>query len=281
MSKSLYISNSQRQTQSHALKKRVLRFVTFITIFISISLLVLGNTQAKSNSGADPHIQKITDPSSSVATKTAVDAGGSQQKARVTTTVSKPVPKCVPLTSYAQPAAPSSTSVSSGLNQLPTQIVNYTVYGNTKDQISIQLHTCSPVSHAGVRYAASTDYSINWSFKYQSDEAGICKVSSAYVGLHIIKVMPRWQPTSTNAQLSNSWKAFYANLDHHENGHANLDRQYAERILSELQNLSPTTCDTINANANARANALIAELNRANDHYDATTSHGSTEGANL
>ncbi|MDQ5885772.1 MAG: hypothetical protein QG628_169 [Patescibacteria group bacterium] len=276
----MYISNSQKQELHRSRKKRVVFSAAFIFVFISVALLLLGTTQAKNNTPPSAATDNSALSVRAQTTKSPTDAGGTQAKT-VSNTVSKPVPKCTTLTTYAQPNAPSSSSLASGLNQLPTQTVTYDIYGNSVEQISAQIYSCSPVSHAGTRYAASTDYSINWSFKYQGDDSGVCKISSAYVGLHIIKVMPAWQPTGANSRLKNSWVTFFNNLDQHENGHTNLDRQYAERILSELQNLSPTTCDAINTVANARANALISELNRANDQYDASTDHGHLEGAHL
>lgn len=280
MNENILISNSQRQAHANTLKKRVLYLVAFISILFAISLLIIGSSQAKSNHNDTSTAKTVAIASSNVPTKPDTNAGGAQVKT-TGATVSKPVPKCVPLSTYTQPTAPSPNSGSTGLNQIPTQTITYDVFGNSIDQISNQIHSCSPVNHGGMRYAASTDYSINWSFKYINDESGLCKITDVYVGLHIIKVMPKWQPTASNPKLSKSWNLFYAHLDSHENSHANLDRKYAEKILNELQNMAPSSCESINTTANARANALITELNRANNQYDSSTSHGSTEGANL
>lgn len=283
MSQEQIYSNSQLQTTRKA-RLRHLRvrstIILSMAVLFALGILFYSTVTAKVS---EPNTTP-TAVAPSVTTKP-VTAGGEPQKP--TAEVKKPVnsivrvPNCTPAQGTIRPNVPTLTSASSGLVQSPMSIQTYTVYGNSTEQISNQINNCSPVVSEGVRFAASAEYTINWTFQYQGTEDGLCKITNASVGLGLSKTLPKWQPSSPNKSLQTRWDNYIANLSGHEDGHINLDKKYAEMILSELTNYPPAPCDTINSSANSRANALVAELNQANNRYDAATDHGTTEGANL
>lgn len=184
--------------------------------------------------------------------------------------------------SLAQPAAVKLSDATSGVTVSPTVQAMYTVYGTTQTQISAQMYSCSPVIEGRSRFAASTDYALNWSFVIQGNTTGMCSISDVRIGLAIAQTYPEWQPSvGTSASVSAAWQRFSANLHSHEDGHANLNLLYANQLLTTLQSIPATDCTTIKVDANAQADALVSRLNLAHHDYDHTTNHGATQGAVL
>ena len=178
--------------------------------------------------------------------------------------------------------APSVSADQPGLHQVAVTSNTYTVFGDSVDAVNAQMARCTPTNNGNDRFAASTVYSINWSFRYQSGTDGLCTVTSASVGLAIGQIFPAWQPSSgSSSALRNSWQTFITNLATHENGHRALDQATAATILSDLQNVPATNCGDIEAAANNKANSDLAALDQANDAYDSNTNHGVTQGAIL
>ena len=278
------ISNSQKIQQRNKHKRRAMLLTIFLGVFISVitSGFLLLESSAKSDSA--PLTAAYIKKSKPAIKPPTTDAGGSSTPKKVTATVATAptTPPCTPLSAVTRPAAPALRGLNSGLYQIPTTTVNYTVYGATTKEISNQIHTCSPVIHEGSRYAASAEYAINWSYNFRADETGLCSIVDARVGLHIVKLLPKWQPIGSPSNLLQSkWNVFITNLNRHEDGHVSIDRRYAEKLLADLSNFPPMECSQIDAAANARAKAIINELNVANESYDNSTNHGTTEGAFL
>lgn len=285
MSTNHIISESQQYYLHNMRKKRIVsRFL--ITIFISLlfsggllSFYVFHNNVDATVIASSTHL--ITNSPNTQPT----NAGGASQNTtprKSSTPIAPITPNCVPLESVSKPTAPSINSTLNGLNQIPTQNVSYTVYGDSTAQITNQIHSCSPVISDSTHYAASTEYSINWGFQYQSNDQDLCKITNASVGLAILKTLPSWNPSKTASKsVISSWNNFILNLNQHEDGHANLDKIYADKILTSLQNLPATSCETINTTANTTANEIINQLDQANNQYDAATQHGATQGASF
>lgn len=191
-------------------------------------------------------------------------------------------PMCKPGT-YNKPAAPAASSADPGLHVNLQANAYYTIYGHTTDEINDQMAACTPVNdELEGRFAASTDWSLNWAFDYTGGADGLCHVTAASVSMNIGMIFPAWQQTAgTAAGVDGSWQRFIANLKTHENGHLQLDQSGATRLLADLQNFPATSCDTIVAQATAKADSNIRTLNQANADYDSATDHGETQGAVL
>ena len=279
-----YLSNSQSIQRRKQQKRRAVLLTLFLSVFIAIissGFLLLASSTKSDSTPLTATIIKKTKPAIKPQT---TDAGGSSTPKKIATTVATAptTPSCTPLSAVTRPVAPALVGLNSGIYQIPTTTVNYTVYGATTKEISNQIHTCSPVVHEGSRYAASAEYAINWSYNFKADETGLCSIVDARVGLHIVKLLPNWQPIGSPSNLLQSrWNVFITNLNRHEDGHASIDRRYAEKLLAELSNFPPMECNQIDAAANANARAIINELNMANESYDNSTNHGTTEGAFL
>lgn len=259
--------------------------VTFISLVFSLNLLSssaaskTANTDKPNTNSATQLLAKLTnassDKSGNKATGTAISS---------TNTSLDAVKNCTPARSYQKPSNPTVDSRSNQVISAATITTSYQVYGNSSEQINNQIFSCTPVLSNGKRFAASTDYSISWSIAYRtiSGNPGMCKVSSAGVGLNQSMVFPSWKASSNApSKTKQQWKSFISNLEDHEQEHAEINRQYANRILSELRNLPATNCGNISHVANSRANGLVKSMDKANRDLDSHTHHGATTGASL
>lgn len=214
----------------------------------------------------------------------ATSAAGAQiaksPQAAVTPVVS--APQCSRPTNYSPPAAMAVSIEQPGFHQSIQAPFRYTVYGNNVAETNSQIASCTPINESEGRFAASTDYSINWVVSYRTRADGLCYINQASVGLNTAQAFPAWQATAgSSAAMASIWQKFITNLTTHENGHLQLDQSGAAQIYNDLINLPAADCGSIAAAAKARSNADMAALNQANADYDAATGHGTTQGAVL
>ncbi len=190
------------------------------------------------------------------------------------------VPACQP-GSYTLPTMISTTGQTGVSIQTDTP-GTYSVYGLSVAAISRQMAACTPVSEDGSRFAANTGYALSSYYTYGVAGDSSCKVISATVTAHINQVFPAWQRTAgASDALAIRWNTFITNLRTHEQGHVDLDKQYAQQLYDDLLNLPAQDCSTIKQAADTVVARDYAAVNKANNDYDAQTKHGTTQGAVL
>lgn len=190
-------------------------------------------------------------------------------------------------TPYAGPNLPAALSLSGNPDGLTKQIDSpsiYRIYGNTPATLRSQIRQCASKSDGsdGAMYTAQTTYKLTWQYNYVAEGNGMCKVVHAKVGIHIMQIMPLWQPgVAAQAGLSSQWQSFMSSLKTHENGHTALDVQYAQTLLDDLNSFPATSCGQLAQSVKHLTDSDVATLNQANDNYDTSTNHGATQGAVL
>jgi predicted secreted Zn-dependent protease len=195
------------------------------------------------------------------------------------------VPNCQPDTSYSMPT--DITPTYAGLQVIIDTPSTYAVYGNTPAEIMSQMANCTPVDSAGTngasgKYAASTANTIDWSVSYTDNGTGICSIASASLTLHINQVFPLWQPTSgMPSSLISDWQTFTTKLHAYEQGHVSLDEAGAQTVLNNIEQVSPTACDSINSVVSSIVSADNANTLTANANYDIANDFGNKEGIGL
>jgi predicted secreted Zn-dependent protease len=188
---------------------------------------------------------------------------------------------CVPST-FSSPSGIDLATAPSGLSISTDAPAHYRIYGDTANQIRTEIQVCAPGAHGsgGAEYTGETSYTMSW--QYDTIRGTSCIAANVKVGMHIGTSLPLWQPTRTTTPgLDKRWDAFMSALTTHEAGHAELDRQYATRLLSDLNALPPMDCERIGSVAKSVVSADMRLLDQANDSYDASTEHGATQGAVL
>jgi predicted secreted Zn-dependent protease len=191
-------------------------------------------------------------------------------------------PNCSPL-AFGTPAQLDLASTPDSLSVQADQATPYRIYGNTADDLRTQIKRCAPdaAGSADAEFAAQTDYSLTWQYSVVVNNTS-CTLTDVKVGLHTAMALPVWQPTSAATPgLAGRWQTFANSLATHEQGHADIDKTYAAKLLSDLNNMSPVPCDAITADASTVVGADVLALNQANDTYDTATNHGATQGAVL
>lgn len=194
------------------------------------------------------------------------------------------VTNCTP---YAGPSLPTALSLSANPDGLTTQVDSpstYQIYGNTPATLRSQIRQCASKSDGsdGAVFTAQTTYKLTWQYNYVIVGEGTCKITHAKVGIHVMQIMPLWQPsTAAQAGLSSQWQSFMSSLTTHENGHTALDVQYAQTLLDDLNSFPATSCGQLAQSVKHLTDSDVATLNQANDNYDSSTNHGATQGAIL
>ena len=202
--------------------------------------------------------------------------------AKVATVSVATTPSCTPGSAAIKPVAVVTANSPSGLQISSQARSTYQVFGTSAGQINNQIYTCTPIVLGSERFAASTDYALAWTVHYIVDDNNLCQVKEPSVNLAIAQTFPNWSPTANaSVAISRSWEQFIQNLTRHESGHADIDKSYAEKLITDLSNVPASDCATINELVAAQARTDIGLLDQANQTYDIQTQHGTTQGAVL
>lgn len=191
---------------------------------------------------------------------------------------------CTPST-FGTPAKIDLTSQPAGLSAQTDPVTTYRIYATTAAGLRSQIQRCAPGSigdsAAGTEYTAQTAYTLTWQYDtaFANDA---CTIANVKVGLHTAMIMPTWQATASATDgLSGRWQNFIRALSTHEQGHASLDGQYANKLLTDLNALPAMDCGAIDSAVSSMVKADVAAMNQSNDTYDASTNHGANQGAVL
>jgi predicted secreted Zn-dependent protease len=135
----------------------------------------------------------------------------------------------------------------------------YIVTGSTASQIRNSLNQNRPGGYDGWT---------QWYFTWTG-----CRPEGVGVDYTITVDFPQWEPPANpSSTLVQSWNRYINALALHEQGHVDLVMEAIPNFIDTLQNVP---CNEINVTANA----MLAEINQANELYDEETDHGATQGA--
>lgn len=255
----------------------------FCACLVGLSMLVYTNgaalfaQQFSEHASASPAVPKPISASSATLTPTP----GAQTTSTQSATSAAATAGCTPAT-YALPSS-LNLAGTSGLTEIIEPPQSYAIYGVNSAELRAQIQACAPRENSGdsvAEFTAQTGYYLSWQYDYAMRGDGSCIVTNPRVGLRVAMILPDWHaPANTDSALVASWRTFVANLTTHENGHVDLDRQYAREMLADLQNFPAGPCDTLQQSVNGIMQNNIVRLNIANDQYDGATRHGATQGA--
>ena len=239
------------------------------------------------------YLMLLADNHVAASTPKAVVSGISQLAATTAQTVSaakKPagpadngaVSACTPVV-FSTPSQLNLDYAAEGLSIQNDAPVHYQIFGNTADILRTQIRDCGPgaTGSADAEFTGQADYNLDWQYT-TAQSNGTCSATDIKVGLHTALALPYWQPTAgATSGLAQRWQNFDAALLTHEQGHISIDKAYATKLITDLDNLGNMPCNQITDHANALMNADAALLDQANDSYDTVTRHGATQGAIL
>lgn len=158
--------------------------------------------------------------------------------------------------------------------------VPYPVHARPDQSLRAALNDATPITWGGQRFHGYTQWNVDWKFGWQPEASGRCRISRVTTRLHTHIQLPALH-TSTPAQEAR-FRRYSQALHAHEQGHVQFGRQAAQAIDQGIAALPDAPdCPTLQRQANALGQRLLAEQVAREQAYDRDTGHGATQGARL
>jgi predicted secreted Zn-dependent protease len=165
---------------------------------------------------------------------------------------------------------------SNGAIDLQIAVNHYTVQGRDYASLGQSLAANGPKGYHGL-----ATWTIGYEFTTKKLRDG-CQMDTVKVKVGGTILMPKWaDEQAASPDLQQRWRAYYAALKLHEDGHIQHGREMAMLVKERLLGLGLVPCDRTQALAAAEFNTIVANLKTRDAEYDARTNHGASQGARL
>lgn len=159
--------------------------------------------------------------------------------------------------------APAQTVITKSFSYFP-------VRGTTAADLDAALSRGGPMLRGtGARHPGATEMQFGGSVTY-AEGGGRCGVDSARITLDTNIILPRWtQRQRADADLALIWDTLAADIKRHEERHAEIARQYARRLQTELESLRPRPdCEAMEAEVARLTDEILAEHDADQARFD-------------
>jgi predicted secreted Zn-dependent protease len=156
----------------------------------------------------------------------------------------------------------------------------YEITGSSVKELRKQMNKFGVREQDGKRFDARTEWLVHWTYMFH--RAGmVCMIGGVKATLDIKYLMPKWtNASSASEKLQEKWNRYYAALQKHEEGHAEIARQAADEIEKSLGKMrGGANCPGLGEEANKIGNAILDDYRKKEKDYDRQTKHGKTQGA--
>lgn len=211
--------------------------------------------------------------------KQSTSSRATHQATQATTTQQPPaVPNCQQV-AHILPQQIDLLNRPDGLTHIIEPPIYFRVYGREPKAIQQQIWRCSPpTGHRHLHAISQSRLDISYR-QLQIPLSDTCKLANVKVGLRTITTLPTWQADQwTPATTRQAMERFLSGITTHEAGHAQIDLQYAEYLLSRLRQVN-TPCASLISEVQLIANQVQAELRAAQQNYELKTNYGAKQGA--
>lgn len=142
----------------------------------------------------------------------------------------------------------------------------YSVYGETRAELRRDIRRRGPKGGSAFGLAVITFYPV---YKV-AESKGVCRVTSAEVGVHIVLTEPKWRGSKpAGGKVAGTWRRFSRYVRYHEGVHAKIARDYARRMESTLKKMASSRgCADLRRKAQDRIKALKRRHLRAQQAFD-------------
>jgi predicted secreted Zn-dependent protease len=156
----------------------------------------------------------------------------------------------------------------------------YEIQGNCIKDLRSQMRLKGVAMSDGMIYDSVTSWHVRWDYGYDRSPQG-CSTDNFRVFVDISFRFPKWTPGNDTAPaLVEKWGGYVKHLEDHENGHRDLAVEAAVELSRAVAALPPVhTCAEIDLYVKALSRERMSTLNDEEKAYDATTDHGSKQGA--
>lgn len=161
--------------------------------------------------------------------------------------------------------------------QVTPSYTYYSVEGQTVAELHESLRQRGPRDEYGAVRFAYTDWSVKWSWKRNKD--GTIDLGSVQLVCDATIMLPRIKAReSLSLELAEQWDSFVERTTRHELNHVGHVEQVAPRIFERLDQVAKSAGSITVKQADSIVREVIAEIKHKDRQYDATTTHGRTEG---
>lgn len=143
---------------------------------------------------------------------------------------------------------------------------SYAVFGKTRADLKRDIRRRGPKGGSAFGLAVITFYPV---FQVAQTN-GVCRVTTAEVGLHVILTEPKWRGSEpARGKVASTWRRFSSYVRKHEAVHARIARDYARRMKSALSKMSSSRgCADLRQKAQRRIKQLKRRHLAAQEAYD-------------
>lgn len=154
----------------------------------------------------------------------------------------------------------------------------YEVTAQADKTLRSLLNASTPIRENGQIYHGHTSWNIQWRFRWNINQSGMCQITSSSTTLNSVVTLPRLDGASSRQQAL--FDRYISSLEEHELGHYKLAVRTARIIDNDLLLLREmSSCSELEADANARSQRSLERLKEQSQQYDLDTSHGKSQGA--
>lgn len=145
---------------------------------------------------------------------------------------------------------------------------NYKISGNNIDEIKRSVSENAPKTDKNYGFSPFTTYEISWDYKFEKSKDS-CKIASVKTEIAITHHFPEL----ANAKLldlktTDKWEDHFKSLKLHENGHAKIGIEAADKIEESLSKMEPNeSCSRLSFAANKLARHIINLYHKRNLEY--------------
>ncbi len=156
----------------------------------------------------------------------------------------------------------------------------YEIRGNSEKELRKQMCQKGCTWDDGRTYDSLTSW--YWTWDYGTDAVSqACSGEDFSVILELTTRFPKWVRTGEAPQpLVDKWDGYMKNLTLHEQGHRDRVMDAVAQLSGAVAKLPRSlSCADRDRQVRTLSSKIMAQLNAAQQEYDAETSHGVTQGA--
>jgi predicted secreted Zn-dependent protease len=156
----------------------------------------------------------------------------------------------------------------------------YDVAANSKQRLATLLNNASPFKEGGRAFHGYTKWHIHWSFSFNKNASGECKLGATKVTLNTKITLPRLVGDSPEQQKQ--MERYLIPLKQHEQGHYQIAQEAANAVKQKLASLpGRASCSDTEKAANEAGKEIVNVYDEKNRAYDIETDHGKSQGARV
>lgn len=157
---------------------------------------------------------------------------------------------------------------------------HYLVYGRTIDEIRRSIIERTPVRSAWGAYAGNTKNHYRTSYRLVPVSQTSCALTNAAVQVESLVTLPLLAPGTLTPGVAAEWRRYYTALRTHEYQHVKSGRESARITQQWLASTRITgACHAVRPRVQVAIEAYIRKLDERDQHLDAMTNHGRSQGA--